>query len=135
LAPRAVAPEKTIDLRAMRQLANLSANTALTKHESTQLGDVTRTKLVVTVTAAFVGMLILGMSISAGLKVGIVALAIASFAVAGLWGSTYVTLTKQMLGMRTARMERHLKTGDEAPADAPRQPREAAAPDKENPSV
>ena len=37
MAPRAVAPETQVDVKAMRQLANFSASNALHKHESKQL--------------------------------------------------------------------------------------------------
>ena len=55
MAPRAVAPERQVDLKAMRQLANLSADMALHKHESKRLSDSTRAKLLVTIVAVVVG--------------------------------------------------------------------------------
>ena len=117
MAPRAVAPEKNIDLQAMRQLANFSANTAISKHENKLLTISTRTKLAVTLAAGFSGTVLLGLTISGGSRLLTGVLAMASFAVAGLWGTNYVALTKKMIGARMAQLERHLKAGQEAPPD------------------
>ena len=46
LSPRTVAPEKQFDWRAMRQLANLSANCALQRHESKRLFGHVESKIV-----------------------------------------------------------------------------------------
>jgi hypothetical protein len=119
LAPRAVAPEKNIDLQAMRQLANLSAKSAISTHDSKQLTLSTRTKLAATFAAGFIGMVFLGLTVSGGARLITGALAVGSFAVAALMGTSYVALTKKMLGSRTAHTEGQLKTNDEAlPAEA-----------------
>lgn len=115
LAPHTVAPEKRIDFRAMRQLANLSADTALNKHEAKRLAGTTRAKLLVTVVAGVCGAILWGLHTAAGAHTVSVALAIASFGIAALWGTNYLALTTRILGVRRAHMERHLKVGEESP--------------------
>ncbi len=51
LSPRAVAPEKSVDLSALRDLANLSAEHALGRHDFKKLIVATRSKSIVTVVA------------------------------------------------------------------------------------
>jgi hypothetical protein len=130
MAPRAVAPERNIDLRAMRQLANMSAKTAINKHESTQLTGTTRSKLVITIVAGLIGVALLGLRFLAKSPVITLTAALASFVVAGYWGVSYVLLYKRMLDIRKAHMERHLKAGEEAPAAHPAKAPAAEAADK-----
>ena len=98
LWPHAVAPERQIDLQAMRQLANLSAKNALHKHESKQLSGTTRTKLLVTSVAAIVGVSLLVIHHLPGAPPVTIYGALASFAVVALWGMNYVSLLSRMAG-------------------------------------
>lgn len=101
----------------MRQLANLSANTAISKHENKLLTISTRTKLAVTLAAGFSGTVLLGLTVFGGSRLTTGILAVASFAVAGLWGTNYVALTKKLLGSRMAYTDRRLNAGEEARSD------------------
>ena len=55
LSPRSAAPEKHIDLSAMRELANLSARTAISRHSRRLLIDTMRSKLVMAMLALAAG--------------------------------------------------------------------------------
>jgi hypothetical protein len=116
MAPRAAAPERQVDLRAMRQLANLSAKSALHKHESKRLSGDTRTKLLVTSVSAVVGVSLLVLHQLPGAPPVTIYGAAASFAVAALWGVNYASLMARLAGERTAYMDRHLKAGEEPAA-------------------
>jgi hypothetical protein len=115
MAPRAVAPERQVNFIAMRQLANQSANSALQKHESKQLLGSKRTKLLVTSVSAVVGVSLLAIHLLPGAPAVTTYGAVASFAVAALWGMNYLSLMSRVAGERMAYMSRHLKAGD-APA-------------------
>ncbi|NUQ63461.1 MAG: hypothetical protein HUU20_13360, partial [Pirellulales bacterium] len=56
LSPRAVAPEKHVDLSAMRELANFSAQTAINRHTQRKIESATRTKLLLTLLGLGVGL-------------------------------------------------------------------------------
>ena len=117
MAPRAVAPERQVDLKAMRQLANLSATSALHKHESKRLSGDTRTKLLVTGVSIMVGVSLLVLHQLPGAPPVTLYGAAASFAVAALWGVNYMSLMSRLAGERMAYMSRHLKTGEDPAAD------------------
>ena len=40
-----------------------------------------------------------------------------SFAIAGLWGTNYVALTKKMIGARLLHVDKHVKASEEASPD------------------
>ena len=105
-------PEKKIDMAAMRQVANLSASSALHKHESTQLTVSTRTKLMVTVVSLVVGVALLAISQFRGAPGMTLFGAAAAFCVATLWGINYLGLTSRLLGARVAHLKQKSKAGD-----------------------
>ena len=127
----ATAPEKGIDLEAMRHLANLSAKSAIHTHDSKRLGGTSRIKLAVSLLAGVAGVALLVLSFAGGMHLMTMISAFAAFAVAALWGGNYIWLTKQMIGKRMSHLERHHKADDESPnsaaADAPQQQQEAVA--------
>ena len=103
LAPRAVAPEKSADLTAMRQLANYSAQVALGTHAQGQMAREGRMKLAV-----------VGVSLAAGLWLlwawwfrsapnVILHAANLSFLIALIWGVQYAILTGRMIINRAGR--------------------------------
>ena len=100
MSPRTVAPERQFDFKAMRQLANLSAKSALHKHDSKQLSGDTRTKLLVASVGVVVGVSLLLIRLLPGAPPVTLYGAAASFAVAALWGVNYVSLMSR-LGRRT----------------------------------
>jgi len=116
LAPRAVAPARQIDLEAMRQLANLSADTALHKHESKQLSGSTRTKLLVTSVSVVVGVSMLVIHQLPGAPPVTIYGATASFAVAALWGVNYLSLLSRLAAKPMAYMGRHRREGEKPAA-------------------
>ena len=59
MAPRAVAPEKLSGLGAMRELANLSARTAISRHTTKRMKDATTTKFVMAGVALVCGLVLL----------------------------------------------------------------------------
>ena len=113
MTPRTVAPEKHVDFRAMRQLANVSAKNALHKHESKRLSVSTHAKLLVTSVSLVVGASLLVIHQLPGASPITIYGAVASFAVAALWGVNYLALMSQMARERMAYMSRHLKVGEE----------------------
>jgi hypothetical protein len=117
LARRAVAPERQVDFKAMRQLANLSAKNALHKHESKQLTGNTRTKLLVTSVSVVAGVSLLVIRLLPGAPPVTIYGAVASFAVAALWGVNYASLLSRLASERMAYMSRHLKKGEEPAAE------------------
>ncbi len=117
MAPRAVAAEKLVDLQAMRQLANLSAKTALHKHESKRLSGNTRAKLLVTSISVVAGASLMVIYLLPGAPQIAIHGAVASLAVALLWGVRYVSLTSRVAGERLAYMNRHINAGEEPAAD------------------
>jgi len=113
MAPRAVAAEKLVDLQAMRQLANLSAKNALHKHENKRLSGNTRAKLLVTSVSVVAGVSLLAIYLLPGAPQIAIYGAVASLAVAALWGVHYTSLTSRMASERLAYMSRHLNAGEE----------------------
>jgi hypothetical protein len=113
---RAAAPERHIDIRAMRQLANLSAKNALQKHDSRRLSGSLRSKLVVTAVSGFIGVSLLIIHLMPKAHPVTLYGALASFAVSALWGWNYLKLAAELAGERTAYLTRHLKAGEAAVA-------------------
>ncbi len=113
MAPRAVAPESQVDLRAMRQLANVSAKNALHKHDSKRLSVSKRAKLLVTSVALVAGVSLLAIHRLPGAHPATIYGAVASFAVAALWGVGCLSLHSRMASERMAYMSRHLKVGEQ----------------------
>lgn len=93
--PRALAPERTTSLAAMRELANSSARTAI--HKSTRQRHVTSIFLKAVI--AFVG-LVVGMVLVAinglNFNIGLIA-TLAAFLVAAIWGYDSLTSIRPML--------------------------------------
>ena len=117
MAPRAVAPERQVDLKAMRQLANLSASSALHKHESRRLSGKTHAKLLVTCVALVVGVSLLVLLQLPGAPLFTFYAAAASFVVAAICGASYIVWMSRLAGERMAYMARRLKAGEEPVAE------------------
>ena len=117
LAPRTIAPEKQADWQAMRQLANLSANCALGKHESKRLSRETRAKMLVLGVSAVASVALLIFSQLPGAPRVAIYSAAASFAVAILSVASYLSLMSRLSGARTACMSGPLKTGERSVAE------------------
>jgi len=113
MAPRAVAPEKHADMNVMRQLANLSATNALEKHESKRLSGPTRSKLLVAAVSAVAGVSLLVVHQLPGAPPVTIYGALASFAVAGLWGVKYLSLSSRIADAQRANVSRQPKAGED----------------------
>ena len=118
LAPRAVAPEKHVDLSALRDLANLSAEHALGRHDRKQLIAATRSKLIVTVVALAVGVGLLWHWHSHNTGNLIVFAAMLSFLIALHWGLQYAILTGRLIINRSGRISLRKQHKERHPAVA-----------------
>jgi hypothetical protein len=105
LTPRIAPPEQRIDLWAMRELANLSARTAVNRHMRRQMLLTTRTKLFITVASIGVGGILLWMWGSSGSPRVTFYAALASFSVALLWGMQYAVLSGRLIVNSLGRLE------------------------------
>jgi hypothetical protein len=97
MSPRTVAPEKQVDLSAMRELANLSAENALNRHAHRKLRDTSHAKLAVTVVALAAGIGLYWIGKLPGAKSAIWYGAGASFLVSLVWGAQYFLLTANLI--------------------------------------
>ena len=93
MAPRAAAPERVTDLSAMRELANLSAQTAIDRHTRRTAILTNRSKLLVATVGAVTGGLLLWMWWTIVPSRLVLYAVSTGFAVAGLWGLQYLLLT------------------------------------------
>ena len=102
LQPRAVAPEKSVDLEALRDLANLSAKHAIGRHAKNRLRSASTTRLALAVAALVLGLVMAWLTMH--FEAGTTALyaAGASFLAAMVFGVQYVVLASRMLLTRDA---------------------------------
>lgn len=104
LAPRAVAPEKTVDLAAMRQLANYSAQVALGQHAQGQMARERRLKLAVVGVSLLTGGLLLSAWWFRSAPMVTLHAANVSFLIALIWGVQYAILTGHMIVNRAGHL-------------------------------
>lgn len=109
--PRAVAPEKTVDLSAMRELANLSAKAAIERHARSRLVRASGSKLFVALFAAGAGGLSFWMTWFFGLGNEAIFGGTVCLATAGVWGLQYLILTGRIIWRRPAYSARTCDTG------------------------
>ena len=119
MSPMAVAPEKHGDLAAMRELANMSAKTALHKHARGQTKIAARGKLLVAAIGLLVGglLLVLWLHWHAGPLAFLAAMA--GFAISGVWGLHWAFLTGHLI-VNKGRIKWELKPvkkSEEPPAE------------------
>jgi len=98
MSPRTVAPEKSVDLSAMRELANLSAQTAIDRHRQRAQRGATLSKLVVALVGLAAGAVLLHFwrhHAPTRLTFGA---AMTSFVVAACWGVQYLILAVRRIG-------------------------------------
>ncbi|MCC6124531.1 MAG: hypothetical protein IT426_06200 [Pirellulales bacterium] len=119
LTPRAVAPEKGVDLSALRDLANLSAEHALGKHEHRQLSMAKRSKLIVIGVSLAVGAGLLWhwRAQNGGILLAITA--VLSFMIALYWGLQYAILTGRLTIDRAGGIALRKPRGDRRPPALP----------------
>jgi hypothetical protein len=109
MAPRAVAPEKNVNLSAIRELANLQAKSALTQHERRRLSISSRAKLLVTIVALSVGMFLIWARLTQGLPDNTVYAAAIAFTVAVFWGFQYFVVTGRLIVAKLAHIDATVK--------------------------
>jgi hypothetical protein len=97
MAPRAVAPETQIGLSAMRELANLSAKSALGQHARRQLIISMRTKLVIAVMGAATAAWMLWLWGKPGTTIMTLYSGVAGLVVALFWGIQYAVTTGHLI--------------------------------------
>jgi hypothetical protein len=119
MSPMTVAPEKHGGLAAMRELANMSAQTALHKHARGQTKKSARGKLLVAAVGALVGglLLVLWLHWEAG-PLAFVA-AMAGFTVGSVWGVQWAFLTGHLI-VNKGRVKwavKPVKKGEEPPEE------------------
>ena len=122
MAPRTVAPEKLLDMSAMRRVANVSAQSALDEHALRMLVVDARVKVTVTTMGLTIGTLLLwGWWIG---KVGWTGLlcAACSFLVALLWGFRYTLITRRIAIAKRGSADRRAadSAADSAATESPK---------------
>ncbi|MFW5693120.1 MAG: hypothetical protein ACOCWL_02790, partial [Thermoguttaceae bacterium] len=117
--PRGPAPERT-GFAAMRELANVSARSAVDQHARRQMISISRSKLAVATTAALAG-LVLSWLWATYAPIGVTLLAAAtSFSIALLWALQYAVVTGRLLigANGLIRFRRSCKTENRPAEDA-----------------
>ncbi len=94
---QAVTPEKHVDLSALRELANLSAQSAISRHSHRTLTRTMRSKLMVAVVAVLVGAGLLWMWRSLDASQLTFLSSLAALVVAIYWGAEYAVLTGRLI--------------------------------------
>ncbi len=121
MSPRAVAPEKNVNIAAFRDLANMSAHAALNTHARKEMQSSAISKLLVSVLAGIVGAGFLlmwnirGRSHDLDFMTAMVSLAIALF-----WGVQYAVLTGRLIVNKSGRLELAKAQAAEMEDDSPR---------------
>jgi hypothetical protein len=137
MAPRAVAPERRVNLSAMRELANLSAHSAIDRHTLRQVRVATWGKLLTTIAGLGVGAELLWIWWATGTGAVTFYAAMVSFVVALLWGFQCTKLTgRKILGKSGRVGQESGEYGQGGDAIGPAQdPQEQAPPygDRANP--
>ena len=103
--PRAVAPERQAGLAAMRELANLSAHNALSKHARRQMILTIRTKLLTMGLGLAAGGAMVWLWRQPGANVLTIYGAAASFVVALVWGIEYAVMSGRLIVGKAGKME------------------------------
>lgn len=106
ISPRAAAPEKRLNLSAMRDLANLTAHTAIDRHAQQQARHASWGRLLVAVVGIGVGAILLWIWRTTGTGDLAFHSAMASFLVALLWTLRYAYLTGQTMLGKSGQIEK-----------------------------
>jgi hypothetical protein len=122
MAPRKVAPERHVNLLAMRELANLSAQHAITRHARRQMVVSTRSKLLITIIGLATGGALLWAWGFRSATTATLYAALACFLVGGFWGIQYAVLTGRLIRNKLERL------GWAPPTPTPDQPAEDDTP-------
>jgi len=96
LTPRTVAPEKQIDFSALRELANLSAQSAISRHAREVLVRTMHSKLIVALVGVAAGVALLWMWKNLGTAKATYYSALVAILVAIYWGMEYALLSGRL---------------------------------------
>jgi len=124
ISPRATAPEKSVDLSAMRELANLSAHAAISRHARRMLLGTVASKLAVAIVALATAAILGWLWWTRWPESLVLCAAAASFVVALIWGVQYVLLTGLMVFRKSGRADWKHRSDEQTAAS-----RQAAAHD------
>ena len=113
LSPRAVAPENDVNLAAMRELANLSARTAIDSHAKNLMSRSVGGKLMVSIVGLVVGANLTWLWWVKGTEKTALLAAATSLVVGVGWGAQYLVLSGQMILSR-----RRKRCADQQSAEA-----------------
>jgi hypothetical protein len=111
MTPRTAAPEANIDLSAMRELANMSAQSAISRHDQRTLSLTTRGKLLVAIVAALTGVTLLVLRQQYNTSSVTFHAAMASFAVCLFWGLQYFRLMGRLVLEKIHQFDRIRRQG------------------------
>jgi hypothetical protein len=117
MSPRAVAPEKHVDLTAMREVANFSAQNAIDWHSRRVQGRVVASKAMIMFLGLLAGAILLYVWHRVPNRLTFSA-AMASLVVATFWGCQYFVLVARRFGRRR-RITEQSQPDDEAPEAPP----------------
>jgi hypothetical protein len=112
LSPRAVAPERSVDLSAMRDLANLSAQAAIDRHARKVLFTKSAGKLMVAVVSLLAGAALLWIWWAKSPGALPLYVGVASLAIAILFGGQYLLLGARLLFTKRSRPDRSQRSGN-----------------------
>jgi hypothetical protein len=114
LAPRTMAPERTVSFSAMRELANSQAQSAISQYARTKAFHTVASKLFVAITAGITGVLLVILWRKTGDDITLCSAA-AAFLVAALWGIQHAMLS----GWAIMRVSRRRMPNRMKPVEAP----------------
>ncbi len=126
-APHATAPETQVSMAAMRELANLSAQSAISRHNRWKMVRTKRGKLLIVLQGLIIGGALLWMWGRPGARVFILCGAVASFLTAAVWGIEYAVLSGGAIRGKFGLMQRR-NAAAEPPAEQPGPAREVTGP-------
>jgi hypothetical protein len=97
LTPRKVAPEKNLDLSAMRELANYSAKSAIDQHARRMMTSVGRNKLLVSIVSTITSLGLIWMWSVANSSIAFSGAAV-SLVIAVFWAIQYLLVSRRIRG-------------------------------------
>ena len=118
MPPRAAAPAKHIDLSALRELANLSADSALSEHAHRVLVNAMRSKLIVAFVALASGAGLWWMWHTFGARETTLYASLAALLVSIFWGVEYAVLTGRLIVNKSGHLALRHSPGEEPHGDA-----------------
>jgi hypothetical protein len=120
IAPRAVAPEKSVDLDAMRELANFSADTAIHRHARRRLSGALTSKLLMTIATVAMSASLAWLWWSKTRADLTLYAAAASLVIAVFWAAQYAALTGRMIFTKPKKPKRGSRQKEKPAGNTPK---------------